>query len=124
MKHSVYVIEFSDDRIKIGITKDARERVRYYEQEATRNYVQYFTWWACKPFKCKSLALYVEREICRQLSGFSIPRHREWFRSVQGDFEAIVNAVDMSRMNLGDEIGADHEDIPFLGRHGSFNYGK
>lgn len=115
---AIYVVKFSDDRIKVGITGNVRKRMSYYTQEAQRNRVSHLTWWACKPFHCKRDALKAERVLCRVLADAAIPRHREWFNGTSKDYSDVVRWGDELRATLGSETGVDRLDIPHSGSFG------
>lgn len=117
-EYAVYVVKFSDHRIKIGISANVRARMKYYKQEITRNRVENATWRSCKPFTDKQTALYAERTICGLLKDKAITGMREWFRAGTVDFEDVMKAVEIMRCNLGDEAGIDKLDIPYYGDHG------
>lgn len=119
----LYVVMFSDQRIKIGISGDVSKRMTYYTQEAQRNRVSYLTWWACKPFARRSDALEAERVLCHSLAAAAMPRHREWFDALSSDFPFVIKLADELRLSLGDEVGNDRLDVPFLGSHGSWERG-
>ncbi len=117
-EHAVYVVKFSDGRIKIGISANVRARMKYYKQEITRNRIESATWWSCKPFSDKFDALFAERTICSLLKEKTIPDMREWFRAGTVDFEDVIKSVEIMRGDLGDEAGIDKLDIPYYGDHG------
>lgn len=118
---AVYVVIFDDGRIKIGISKNPRQRITYYAQEVRRNFGKYFTWFACKPFACKDHALSVETSICRWLSDFSITGHREWFSGVtHKEFVAIIEQIERFRFELAIENDEEKKDIPWNGLFGNF----
>lgn len=93
--------------------------MKYYAQEARRNHVTGFTWYACEKFKDKQSALCVETGLCRSLKPFSLPKHREWVRGSASDFDAIINGIIRLRVELADE-SEDCGAIAFGGSHGTY----
>lgn len=122
--YRLYVVRFSDDRIKVGISSDVVRRMTYYKQEARRNDVQGIGWWACAPFSCKAEALRAERIVCNACAALVIPRHREWFRGDVTYYAALIDAIEQLRSAMGKETGLAAKDLPYLGMHGyAFNLG-
>lgn len=120
-KYAVYVVHFSNDRIKVGISSQVHERMKYYAQEARRNGVEFVTWWSCKEFDSKSIALFTERILCNELREGAIHRHREWFYGGSKAFAAVIGAVERLRKRLGTEVGNELLDVVFYGDTGSFD---
>lgn len=118
---SVYVVIFDDGRIKIGVSKNPRQRMTYYSQEERRNFGKYFTWFACKPFAYKQHALSTETALCRWLSDFSIVGHRGWFAgATHKEFTAIIEQIERFRLALAIESDEEKKDIPWQGLSGNF----
>lgn len=119
--HAVYLVHFYDNRLKIGISSDARKRMNYYIQEIRRNFCRGMTWYACKPFKNKQQALIVETTICRWLKEFSISGHREWFSNATGEgFGKVIVEIEKLRKEIGEESDVEKNNLPYEGDWGSF----
>lgn len=88
--HRLYVIHFDDDRIKFGISKQVSRRMKYYEQEAKRNRVNGFTWWASPEFSCRKDASMVEGLFRRVLADSAFAGHLEWINGGSQDFSQII----------------------------------
>ena len=118
MNYRIYAVYFSDNRVKIGITSDADQRMRYYSQECRRNRVSWFGWWASAEFS-KQSALLAERTICRAYSDLAMLGHREWFDGDSNLYTSVIESAEQLRVALRE----DHEvvsDIPYQGRQGQW----
>lgn len=114
--HAVYVVYFSDDRIKVGLTANVRKRMRYFAQEARRNRVEHLVWYACAPTR-KSFARSIETHFCREMRPCAIAGHREWFIGDTSAFGAVINAIDRLREEFAENDEAV-ADLGFLGSSG------
>lgn len=111
--HSLYVIHFDDNRIKVGISRQIHRRMAYYKQEARRNRVRGFTWWATAPFARRDVAARAEKVLCRVLANAAIEGHREWIEGGPKDFAEIIRWGE----ELADTIGVT-SGAQAWGRHG------
>lgn len=103
--YRLYVVRFTDDRVKIGISADVKKRMSYYAQEARRNDVDGIVWWASTAFAGKDSALLAERVLCRAFKPHAIRGHREWLRANTDGFAAVIDSVETLRVAMGNEIG-------------------
>lgn len=99
---NVYAVHFDDDRIKVGVTSNTRQRMRYFAQETRRNRGAGFTWFSAGGFD-KSGALLAERILCRALADDAMPGHREWSEGTADRYAFVIAAVE----NLRDAIEPD-----------------
>lgn len=120
MNTHLYVVHFSDDRIKVGITSDVTRRMSCYRQEAARHDINAVVWWASAPFATKDAALLAERILCRTYSDFRLPRHREWIRGNPQGFAGVIKTAEKLRELIGDESEEEKIDLPYLGLTGSY----
>ena len=114
--HVVYAVRFSDDRIKVGITANAKKRMSYYAQEAPPNRVNHLVWWACAP-TFKRFAMIMEKHLCSELRPQSIPGHREWFIGDTEEFGVVVKAIEIMREKSAMK-GEVVEELPFRASSG------
>lgn len=103
--HRLYVVRFTDDRVKIGISANVKKRMSYYMQEARRNDVDGIVWWASTAFDRKESALLAERALCQAFKPHVIAGHREWFRADSAGFKAVIESTEELRAAMGDEVG-------------------
>ena len=80
-------------RIKVGVTSNFAERLKYYRQESARHDLGYVNGEAFLPLPAV-LARGIEADICRALKPGVIPGHREWFL---GDGDTYIAFVEMTR---------------------------
>lgn len=119
MSHFLYVVRFSDRRIKFGVSANVRRRMTYYRQEARRNNVDGLVWWSAAPFLKKDQALHAERAMRLHFRDYSREHQREWLvRPI--DFYTVILAADELRAMLGDESEVEKRDLPYMGAHGQF----
>lgn len=104
--HRLYVVRFTDDRVKIGISANVKKRMSYYAQEARRNDVDGIVWWASSAFTSKEGALLAERVMCRAYKEHAIAGHREWIRANCDGFKNVIESGEELRSALGDEVGS------------------
>lgn len=116
----LYVVFFSDERLKVGITSDLKKRMRCYRSEAQRNKIDNVFWWAGAAYENKETALSAERLMCKTYSEFSIPGHREWFHGGKKGFVALMSTAEKVRALLGSENEDAQELLPYMGRNGCF----
>lgn len=109
-QYCVYVIRFSDGRIKFGITKNLNKRMSYYLQEARRNNLDGLVWWSAKPFDIKSQALHAERTMRLIFRDHSRKRQREWL------FNANHSCVISTAQELREYIGGSTENMQLAER--------
>lgn len=83
----VYLIRFSNDRIKVGITSDLDKRFSYYKQEARRHDLRIDQNESYLILAGKKAALEIESIICKEYKKISINKHREWFK---GDYLMFI----------------------------------
>lgn len=118
-QYCIYVVHFSDGRIKFGITKNLNKRMSYYRQEARRNNVDGLVWWAAKPFEMKSQALHAERTMRLLFRDNSRKYQREWL-TIDANFLDVMETAEELREYLGIETEVEKKDLPYLGSHGHF----
>ena len=116
----LYVVLFSDDRLKVGITSDLKKRMRCYRSEAQRNQINNVFWWAGAAYENKETALAAERLMCKTYAEFSIRGHREWFHGGSNGFTALMQTADQIRALLGGESDYEKEALPYMGKTGHF----
>lgn len=78
-KFYVYLIMFSNNRIKIGVTGNLKKRFSYYKQEAVRHDLKIVRQESHYIVHGKSAAFDIESIVCREYKNASIKNHREWF---------------------------------------------
>lgn len=96
---TVYAVCFADDRIKVGITKNFKQRMAAYKQEVKRNGIEFATAFGCVAFKDHSDALELERHICKQLQGQRINGQREWFYGQKETFKQLIDVIQNARVS-------------------------
>lgn len=96
---NVYAVHFDDDRIKVGVTSNTRQRMRYFAQETRRNRGAGFTWFSAGGFD-KSGALLAERILCRALADDAMPGHREWSEGTPERYAFVLEAVNKLRNSI------------------------
>lgn len=84
-QHHNYVALFSDGRLKIGRTGNARKRVRYFRD--------LYAFEAGRPVTAL-VARFVERNIREVFAGRTVPGTYEWF--VDADKESLVIFAEMT----------------------------
>lgn len=110
----MYAIFFSNNRIKVGITKNFKKRMSAYSQEVKRNGIEFASAFGCVPFVNHQHALRLERHICSELSVSRINKQREWFSGDSGMFKNVIDVIQDARLMLScpDE---DKEEIEWRG---------
>src|SRR5690349_18341888 len=103
--YRLYVVRFSDNRIKIGISGDVQTRMDCFIQEARRSKIDHVTWWACAPLSSKRVALLVKKGLRRSYSDKSIPTHRDWLLGIT--FREVIQDAKSFRASLGEESGRE-----------------
>jgi len=116
----LYVVFFSDERLKVGITSDLKKRMRCYRSEAQRNQIDQVFWWAGAAYENKETALAAERLMCKTYAEFSIRGHREWFYGSSKGFSALLDTAGQIRSLIGGESDKDKEFLPYMGSNGCF----
>lgn len=111
---SVYVIFFSNNRIKVGITKNFKKRMSAYSQEVKRNGIEFASSFGCIPFINHQHALRLERHICSELSASRINKQREWFSGDAGMFKCVLDVIQDARLMLSSP-DEDKEEIEWRG---------
>lgn len=89
-----YVVWYPQtNRIKVGVTSNFKERLKYYRQESARHDLGYVGGESLAPLHA-GLARCIEADICRALKSCAIPGHREWFL---GDGNTYIAFVEMTK---------------------------
>lgn len=86
-KFYVYLIRFSTGKIKIGVTGNLSQRLKYYHQEMVRHCATIETYQVLAKFDEKISALWLERNLCKFFNKTSITR--EWFCGEESLFSRI-----------------------------------
>lgn len=100
---TVYVILFDDDRIKVGTTKNFKQRMSAYRQEVKRNGIRYATAFGCVPFIDRNHALRLERHLCNELKQERINGQREWFSGSVETFKQVMDVIQQARLDFASE---------------------
>lgn len=117
--HAIYVVRFSDGRIKFGSTSNVKKRMTYYRQEARRNCHDSLVWYSPKPFSCKEDALHAERALRLYFRNETQKNQREWLiRTVE--LPNVIQAADEIRHLIGKETDAEKAEFPWMGSTGGF----
>lgn len=115
---AVYVVSFSDGKIKFGLSKNVKSRMHTYKQECVRNGLSSMVWWACKPLKSRADAALIENSLRDHLRGFAIAGHSEWLRGV--GFESVLSCAEHLRGHIANAYGEDPLEVPFKASSGAY----
>lgn len=89
----IYLVKFSTDRIKVGITSSINKRLKYYKQEAARHGMSI----DCIEYHLimgdKEAALALEKQICKDYRRASVKNHREWFKGDSSLYHYISGRI-------------------------------
>lgn len=85
-----YVVWYPQtNRIKVGVTSNFAERIKYYRQESARHDLGFVAGEALLPLPA-GLARCIESDICRALKPNVIAGHREWFLGDGKTYDAFL----------------------------------
>lgn len=79
-EYYVYLVLFSTNRIKVGVTGNINKRIKYYKQEAARHGMRIERTEHYLIMGDKEAALALEKRICKEYRRAAVRNHREWFR--------------------------------------------
>ena len=116
----LYVVLFSDERLKVGISSDLKKRMKCYRSEAQRNQIDNVFWWAGAAYENKVTALMAERLMCKTYAEFAVRGHREWFHGGSDGYKTLMQTAEHIRALLGSESDSEKDALPYMAKTGHF----